>query len=683
MCARLTVLGVLGWLIVAGTGCGGGSTPKAPAEQPKTTPTSASGGSSSAEANEPPADSAAQESTPPAGDQDAPASGDGAASKEEPPAEAPRRRRVPTGMTSGDGAGGGGSASSPAATPEGGNRRRTPTGMTSGSGGSGSSTGGSSASSAAIDGDTGSTGPPPQQSGPPQGSNNLPPGYGGQGGPPTQSGPPSGFNNLPPGYGGQGGPPTQSGPPPGYNNQPPGYGGQGGPPPQSGPPSGFNNAPPGYSQGPPQQGSGASSAALEEDGAPAPPNFAGPNRNAPAAPSQLEETSFWNMAINAYGSGRDADAYKFLLAEFASNRAKFDESPLNFYASEKKTTIGNRLGIAVSYIAKEGVSGKPPVIGDPAPVVNRGNQRGSRSPGAAGGNSGPPAGFSGGGMGGGGGAVPTDARGMLTYYGGDLATALLEELETKFKRQPAYGNVWTRLNAKVMLPAAIANSGGGQANASAGTSRSRTPSGIGAGSGGGSSAFGPGGQSNSAPEGLFPGLTFLGEGNFAELVRKAKNEGLDGLILLEHHAAVVRSTGATTSHTTVKFYTCDDGKEKASTAQLGYAAVANQVKEGKDPVGKELTSFLTKIERLVAVGEMPTLTEEMAKGRLESIVESSKDAPLPFVNEVNYYLHKGWVNEDDAQALIIKVLGEPAALALWSGDFEKQKSALSRWLPAK
>ncbi|MBL8854333.1 MAG: hypothetical protein JNK57_10215 [Planctomycetaceae bacterium] len=528
------------------------------------------------------------------------------------------------------------------------------------------------------------------QSGPPSGYNNLPPGYGGgQGGPPQQSGPPPGYNNLPPGYGGQGGPPQQSGPPPGYNNRPPGYGdGQGGPPQQSGPPAGFNSPPPGYGSGQ-QQGGGSGSAAmtLDEGGGPAAPpqnagNFGQPQNTPP--PAQLAEKSFWDMATNAYAAGRDADAYQYLLAEFAANRARFDEMPLSFSAQDKSTTIGVRLGIGVFYSAQEGVSGKPPVIGDPAPVVQRGNQRGGRGPSSFGGSSPPTSGPPAGGMPGMGNSVPRDARGMLTYYGGDLASALLEELEQKFKREPAYGMLWPRMPAKVMLPSDVANSGQSQVSTGGGgSSRRRGPMMSGSGGDGGPPVSGFGAQASGPPEGLFPGLTFLGEGNPADLARKAKNEGLDGLILIEHRASVVRSTGATTSQTTVKFYTPADGKEKAATAQLGYAAVANQVKEGKDPIGKELKSLFTKIDRLVAVAEMPALTEELAKSRLESILGDSKSEPLRFVNEVNYYLQKGWLNEDDAQKFVINVLGEPAALELLSGDFEKQKAALGRWLPAK
>ncbi|MBL8889368.1 MAG: hypothetical protein JNL67_05285 [Planctomycetaceae bacterium] len=570
----------------------------------------------------------------------------------------------------------------PGGSPETGNGDQS----SSNAGTSGSGTSGSGTSSS---GSVGSQ----QQSGPPQGSNNLPPGYGSQGGPPPQqSGPPQGFNNLPPGYGGQNGPPQQSGPPQGFNNLPPGYGGQNGPPQQSGPPQGFNNLPPGYGGGqsgpppqqsgpPPQQDAGPRSnagngSATMTVGGFRPPGQNGGNPGAPgqpvAPPEKVDAKSFWDMAKNAYADGRDADAYKFLMAEFSANRNRFDEIPLSFSAQNKSTTIGVRLGIGVSYTAREGVSGKPPVIGDPAPAVNRGNQRGSRgsfpSPGAASGfGSGMPTANS---------SVPKDARGILVYYGGDLATALLDELEQRFKREPSYGLLWPRVTAKVMLKEGVSqvreNQGGG--------AEVEGPSM--AGGNGASVGFG-GGQQNGPAEGLFPGLTFLGEGNATDLVRKAKNEGLDGLIVIEHSASVVRSTGATTSQTTVKYFSSSDGKEKAATAQLSYATVANQVAENKDPVGKELKNLFAKIDRLIAVAEMPQLTAEQAKGRLDSIVASSKNDPLPFVNEVNYYLQKGWLIEDDAQALIIQALGEPAALAIWSGDFEKQKSALGRWLPAE
>jgi len=45
-------------------------------------------------------------------------------------------------------------------------------------------------------------------------------------------------------------------------------------------------------------------------------------------------------------------------------------------------------------------------------------------------------------------------------------------------------------------------------------------------------------------------------------------------------------------------------------------------------------------------------------------------------------LQQGWLQEDDAQQYIIQVLGEQAALGLWTGEFNQQKSALARWLPA-
>ncbi len=414
------------------------------------------------------------------------------------------------------------------------------------------------------------------------------------------------------------------------------------------------------------------------------PPAAGPgsfNPPANAAPTKVEEKSFWDMANNAYASGREADGYTFLLAEFAANRSKFAEIPLSFMEAKKDTTIGVRIGLAVTYTAQEGVSGKPPVIGDPAPA-RASNQGGGRRPGAAGGAStpppmsGPPGGFPGGGD-----SVPKDARGILTYYGGDLSKAMLEQLEQRFKKNPTvFGQVWAKTNFKVLLSddaqqSQPVNTGGG------GGSSRRMPSMSG--SGGGPPVMGGGfGQPAGPPEGLYPGLVFLGVGPTPEHLRKAKSEGLDGLIILDHRASIIRTTGQTTSQTTVKFYTVDDGKEKGSTGQLSYASVAQQVSSNKDPVGDALENLFTKVERFLAAKPMPELTEALAKGRLDSVVSDAKNDPLPFVCEVNFYLQQGWLPEDDAQKYIIQVLGEEAALGLWTGEFTQQKSALARWLPA-
>jgi hypothetical protein len=415
------------------------------------------------------------------------------------------------------------------------------------------------------------------------------------------------------------------------------------------------------------------------------PPAAGPgsfNQPANAAPTKVEEKSFWDMANNAYASGREADGYTFLLAEFAANRGKFAEIPLSFMEAKKDTTIGVRIGLAVTYTAQEGVSGKPPVIGDPAPA-RASNQGGGRRPGASGGSSTPPpmSGPPGGGFPGGGDSVPKDAKGILTYYGGDLSKALLEQLEQRFKKNPTqFGQVWAKTNFKVLLSedaqqSQPVNTGGG------GGSSRRMPSMSG--SGGGPPVMGGGfGQQAGPPEGLYPGLVFLGVGPTPEHLRKAKSEGLDGLIILEHRASIIRTTGQTTSQTTVKFYTVDDGKEKGSTGQLSYASVAQQVSSNKDPVGDALEDLFAKVDRFLAAKPMPELTEALAKGRLDSVVSDAKNDPLPFVCEVNFYLQQGWLPEDDAQKYIIQVLGEEAALGLWTGEFSQQKSSLARWLPA-
>jgi hypothetical protein len=421
-------------------------------------------------------------------------------------------------------------------------------------------------------------------------------------------------------------------------------------------------------------GGGAGGVDMTIDGGSRPPGSgSGPaGGQPPSAPAVVAETSFYDMAMNAFANGRDGEGTRYLQAEFAVNRARFDQMPLSFNPQKKDTTLGVRLGVGVTYVAREGVNGKAPVIGDPAPARNRNNQPGSGSFGGPSGSSGFP---------GGGSTVPQDARGMLVYYGGDLAKGMLDKLEERYKKSPDFGSIWPQLSVRVLMV---------DLEPSTSQVSSRSDFG-GAGSpfsASGSGAASYGGMSNAGPaEGLYPGLVFVGEGNFSDLLKRAKDQDLDGLLILEQRANLVPRTGQVTSETTVKFYSCEDNKEKGSTSKLNYASVAGQrvgLKDAtKDPVEKELASLFTKIDRLFAVTPMPELTEEQVKGRLNGILEASKEDPLPFVNEANFYVQKGYLAEEDAQNMIIQVIGEQVALDLWSGDFDKQKAALKRWLPIR
>ena len=503
-----------------------------------------------------------------------------------------------------------------------------------------------------------------------------------------QSGPPPGTN-----YGGQ------SGPPPGANQQ--GRSGAGRGPTGVGSDGSTSTAgaatgggaggesmtldggspPPSANNG----GGGAGGESMTLDGGGPPPNrgngFGGP---AAQAPVEVVETSFYDMAINAFAKGDDAKGYRYLQAELASNRTRFDEMPLSFWSQQRRPEMGIRFGVGVEYIAQQGVTQKAPVIGDPAPTINRNNGRGGPPPGA-GSSNGP------GGFGGQGGGVPADARGHLEYYGGDLAKALIEKLEQRFKGDNVlYGSAFSQLNVKVVMPggaASTANSNSGAA-AAAGRGRSGPSRGPGgAGSGGPPADFNnnQGGNQGSA-EGLFPGLVMLGEGTFADLIKKAKKEGLDGVFVLEQRGTMARRTGQVGSQTTLKFYDCESGKEKASTSSMNYAVVASarasNSDASKDPVEKELVSmFDKKLDKMYSLRAMPTLDGDQSVGRLKSIFEESKDDPMPFLIEANYYVHQGWLPEDKAQEYIIALIGEPSALKLFDEDFEKQKSGLSKWLP--
>lgn len=418
--------------------------------------------------------------------------------------------------------------------------------------------------------------------------------------------------------------------------------------------------------------SGSSGATMSLDGGPSPAGAPNQGRRNPEPEKAVavEETSFYNMAMNRFASGEDYAGYQLLQAELIANRDRFDDFPLQFWREAKQPTLGIRMGIGVNYVAVGDFSGKPPVIGDPAPEINRGGGRSSGGP--PGGGLRPPSmgGPSGGGRGD---NPPSGAKEFLDYYAGDITDAILNQFEERFKGSPArFGNALGSLDVRPVIKVESTNTNRGGSSAAS----RRNPAGLGS----GGSSFQSGQNQNQTSYGFYPGLVFLGEGSPAELEKKAEDQKLDGYILIKQKAQNNRSTGQPTSETKAEFYLA--GKRRGDTKTLYYQMVAGKRSQGDTPVEDEVSKlFEKKVDRFCTVLDFPELTEESCVARLDSIMEKSKSDPLPFLMEANFYVHKGWMNEDLAQEKIIALIGEENALNVFSEDFQKQKAGLKKWLP--
>ena len=407
-------------------------------------------------------------------------------------------------------------------------------------------------------------------------------------------------------------------------------------------------------------GGGAGGASMSLDGG---GGFT-PNRpNQPVAPKMVEEKSFYDMGINAFTRGEDLAGVKFMQAEIATNPSRIDELPPQLWSQGKKLSLGVRLGIGLHYITAGDFSGKPPVIGDPRPSTNRTGFGSSGGPSMGTGGSGRP-----------GGDAPKGAQPYLEYYAGDMAKSVLSALDERMHGSDAPYGALGSLNVKPVIEIEASRNTSSSAN----SSQRRGPTSMGS----DGSSYGGSSSQNGPAEGFYPGLVFLGEGSHTELLKKAEKENLDGIIVIQQKVVVPPRTGQATSDTTVVFYTVIDGKKRGSTKSLNYAMVASDRTSGETPVEDEVEKlFSRKIDSIFTLGEMPTLTQEQAAGRLESLKEKSKDDPLPFLMEASFYVHKGWLDIDTAQQKVIDVVGEENALKIFSESFETQREGLKNWLP--
>lgn len=425
-------------------------------------------------------------------------------------------------------------------------------------------------------------------------------------------------------------------------------------------------------------GAGGATMSLDEGPGTGGPGLGQPNRSQqPAGPRQVEEKSFYDMGINAFARGEDYSGLQLMQAEIATNRSRIDDLTPGLWREGKRMSLGIRMGIGVHYTVAGNFSGAPPVIGDPRPNVGGRGGRGASGVSGVSGISGPGSGSGGFGTQN---NVPKDAKGFLKYYAGDLTDVLLAELEERFHGSPARYGALASLDVTPIIEVEASSersssnrSSRGGPGAPAGLGGGGAP--TGAGGGGGPGVEGP-------AEGFFPGLVFLGEGSPSDLKKKAQDENLDGMFVIEHKVIVSPRTGQATADTKVDFYTVMDGKKRGYTKSLNYAMVDSDRSSGETPVEDEIEKlFEKKIDRYFTIIDMPELTEEQCAGRLDSLAQQSKDNPLPFLMEASFYVHKGWLNIDVAQEKIIKLVGEETALKIFSEDFQTQKEGLKKWLP--
>jgi hypothetical protein len=441
-------------------------------------------------------------------------------------------------------------------------------------------------------------------------------------------------------------------------------------------------------------------------------------------------------AKQAFAQGNNKEGFGYLYAHYlcADNGASELKKHLRWApAPLRRPVVALQFGIGVAYSAPPDYKGNPMAIGNdeqnkPQQTGEGGEgRRGRRSrggppgafpgapgapgafpgapgaPGAFPGAPGAPGAFPGApGFGGGEGGSQSGPRGELDYYTGELGMSLLERLEEKML-EGVFGDAIREL--ELPTPGSGGNAGGGFRGfpgAPAGIGAPGAPMGIGppgaaAGIGapdGGDGGIAPGGGGGGAgrangkpgePQGIVPGITYLGHGSEEAIERKAKEQGVDVLILYDVKVARPGRTGVVRNTTKIRVTLVARPNDPPlhSSASLTNVEVAAERDKGKDddPVDVEMNKLFAAIEKL-KVAPMPGLNTAIAEKRVTDITSSAPDNPLLTLVEAKYYEAEQLISAEFFANAAKAVLGDKAQ-ALKAGKEEERKAALAQYLPRK
>jgi len=370
-----------------------------------------------------------------------------------------------------------------------------------------------------------------------------------------------------------------------------------------------------------------------------PGGYPGGPTGTPGAPGTQQpeaeaELSLKERAERAFKEGKDDLGFQYMYAYYVADTEGQKAIDLRLLPSANRPRSAVRWGIGIDYTAPNNFTSAPPTIGAQPNVDPEagGNRQGGRGPTGAGGG---PVGSGGGGAGGagisldggdgfggppgggypggGGGGEPSDARGQLLYYSGDVGSKLVERLNMRRTHEDAFYGQFLKEISFDWASAPIGGGGpggfqGGAGRGPMGVGSGRGPTGVGSGGPPTGSPTGPGGypggpvgaggglpggpvgtggypggptgpggypggpmgaggypggpgagmgmaQRDPSTDQLLPGVIWLGKGNRQQLIKAAQERGLDALIVIETRITVNRTNDLESNLT--KLVLCD------------------------------------------------------------------------------------------------------------------------------
>jgi hypothetical protein len=199
---------------------------------------------------------------------------------------------------------------------------------------------------------------------------------------------------------------------------------------------------------------------------------------------------------------------------------------------------------------------------------------------------------------------------------------------------------------------------------------------------------GPGGTiGNLTPangEQLIPGVTMLGEGKQAELLKTAAERGCDVLVLFELEVSRGGETPINTTQITLHNVQTKELIHSGGSLTNVQVRKAREEKKKDDPVDAEMTRFFTAVDEKLAAKDFPaTAKPEKVVTFVDKMLEQKNENPLPALAEIRFFRSKELITSEKMIEAYGKLLGKETGEKVAGGDAAAAMESLAKWLPEK
>jgi len=185
---------------------------------------------------------------------------------------------------------------------------------------------------------------------------------------------------------------------------------------------------------------------------------------------------------------------------------------------------------------------------------------------------------------------------------------------------------------------------------------------------------------------LAPCLTFIGVDETNKLMKKASQEGYDGLMLFEVTIKINPAIQKVTNDTLVRVVqpssTPKDVKRVYVSKSINNIQFAKSKAKGEpDGLDETVEKIVRETEEGLALQSLPTaLTPEViATKRIPSLVKETETSVIDRMSEVNLYYYKGFIDEKQKADAFEQIAGQ-AGRIIASGSPSERLSAIEKLL---